>query len=146
MKNNRNKIIEGNKLIAEFMGYEYIGYSKDTTPPYGWWKKGTLLRHSNLLQFSLGRKHTDLIYHDSWDSLIPVIHKIGKIDFTEKNGLLDYLTYKFIDESRGCKIDIYSSKMDMFNAVVEFIKWYNNTDDEHIFPTEDDMYLGGNEM
>lgn len=93
------EIIEGNKLIAEFMKVsvsDYTSYEEE------------------------GRKcytENDLEYHSSWDWLMPVVEKclIGEAECNEPvliTNIYDALT----------SISITGT----FVAVVEYIKWYNN--------------------
>jgi len=123
------KIIEGNKLIAEFMEVK------------------------NVIEYELNSKHKCLIisdddgfidyveginflsYNDNWNRIMPVVEKIKKLEF-EFNTFSDYTkTEKYRNEVRiselsvdkYCRILIRNTDMldAIFNAVVEFIKWYN---------------------
>ena len=123
------KIIEGNKLIAEFMEVK------------------------NFREYELNSKHKCLIisdddgfidyveginflsYNDNWNRIMPVVEKIKKLEF-EFNTFSDYTkTEKYRNEVRiselsvdkYCRILIRNTDMldAIFNAVVEFIKWYN---------------------
>jgi hypothetical protein len=91
-----NEIIQGNKLIAEFMG----GTLDSPSAPYYYF-------------LSEGRYKTELLYHSSWDWLIPVIEKIYELDL--QRGLV--FTIKDCLAS-ACLYDTY-------NCVVEFIENYN---------------------
>ena len=123
------KIIEWNKLIAEFMEVK------------------------NFREYELNSKHKCLIisdddgfidyveginflsYNDNWNRIMPVVEKIKKLEF-EFNTFSDYTkTEKYRNEVRiselsvdkYCRILIRNTDMldAIFNAVVEFIKWYN---------------------
>ena len=123
------KIIEWNKLIAEFMEVK------------------------NVREYELNSKHKCLIisdddgfidyveginflsYNDNWNRIMPVVEKIKKLEF-EFNTFSDYTkTEKYRNEVRiselsvdkYCRILIRNTDMldAIFNAVVEFIKWYN---------------------
>ena len=123
------KIIEGNKLIAEFMEVK------------------------NFREYELNSKHKCLIisdddgfidyveginflsYNDNWNRIMPVVEKIKKLEF-EFNTFSDYTkTEKYRNEVRiselsvdkYCRILIRNTDMldAIFNAVVECIKWYN---------------------
>ena len=123
------KIIEGNKLIAEFMEVK------------------------NVREYELNSKHKCLIisdddgfidyveginflsYNDNWNRIMHVVEKIKKLEF-EFNTFSDYTkTEKYRNEVRiselsvnkYCRILIRNTDMldAIFNAVVEFIKWYN---------------------
>lgn len=60
----KEEIVEGNKLIAEFVKYDYLN---DETEEMG-----------NGLSFIPGRPMTaeDLDYHTNWNHLMPVVWKI----------------------------------------------------------------------
>lgn len=98
--------IEGNKLIAEFMGWEY-----NST---GFWEE-------TIFDF-----HKELKFHSSWDWLMPVVEKIWMI--IENRESLFYFNTEFDTEKEHT---VYSSrytgnnKEDCWLAVIEFIKWYN---------------------
>ena len=109
-----------NKLIAEFMGYEFtetptcgilIGNKftrlpkKDNKPPfevqYGW-------NYPN--------------YHKDWNLLIGVLKKIREISNT-KLTIDDYDKMKSITKY----LNPYDYEIDfIYEKVIEFIKWYNN--------------------
>lgn len=94
----KQKILEGNKLIAEFMGYVVLeaGYrSKDL--------------ERNELQID------DLKYQKSWDCLMPVVEKIEKY------------VCKYNLKERFCMgmLSILTPIEDVYKEVIEFIKWYN---------------------
>lgn len=104
------EIIEGNRLIAEFMGWTthpkhgenyVINKSKYRKVPY--WSDCSYKAMREILD-----------YYNSWDWLMPVVEKIKQleiVDFTKKKPIMNAL----ID------IDINV----LYNSVVEFIKWYN---------------------
>lgn len=106
-----NKVIENNKLIAEFMTKEPEVLKRDLN------KAGTL---------------ESMQYHSSWDWLMPVVDKIE--DFLEEHSMalfnvqieqcwceiLDNKTSDTIAQGEG------NNKLDAtYDAVVQFIKWYN---------------------
>lgn len=88
-----------NKLIAEFMGYSqpHPDYPNST---YWYREDGSIL--------------TILLYDTSWNWLMPVIEKILDISLN-----LDTMEmyYNITDSIPNFK--------NTYNAVVEFIKWYN---------------------
>ena len=91
--------IEGNKLIAEFMGGKVEQFV---------WRKYEPMGVSFAEQVHGLQAHLlhDLEYHTSWDWLMPVVEKIEKID-----------EFPFADLST----DINS----VWKAVIEFIQHYN---------------------
>lgn len=106
------EIIEGNKLIAEFMypkaKEEYASGEIDITD--GIYKKSILI-FGNI----------DLMkYNSSWDWLIPVINKI--------TAMSEYFKYKDYTSSMVSEGGIYINTKFIENTwgeVVEFIKYYN---------------------
>lgn len=109
-----DKIIEGNKLIAEFMGLKAMEVAKGMPD--------IKYEHSFTTHGFKEQTHEAmLLFHSSWDWLIPVIDKI-----TSSN---EY--YKFIDHTSSM---IYEGGIHIntkfiestWNDVVEFIKWYNS--------------------
>jgi|SRR6478609_6864985 len=95
--NNMNDIIEGNKLIAEFEGY----YTTD----------GKEWARSNK------RLVDEYKYHSSWDWLMPVVEKIWQLQNSEYSK----------EWEDFCRLKIHETIQKVYQAVVEFIKWYNNT-------------------
>ena len=127
-------MIENNKLIAEFMGYEkhpritdaLINKTKKMLVPY--WSD----RNNEVLL-------DDLAYNQSYDWLMPVVERIEntfqvgtgdlcKVYISSNNNPKDKFYYcnifgsedaQFNGESKQSKIE------SVYRAVVEFIKWYN---------------------
>ena len=100
------KTIEKNKLIAEFMGYpkhkiDFVG---------------------KRLNFENSKHNT---YHKDWNWLIEVVEKIESLGYRMeivKHICRIYLSNKetIVNSENTPKIEA------VYNAVVEFIKWYNN--------------------
>lgn len=114
------EISEGNKLIAEFIGFP-------TT------KKE--------IGFAGGREerivNRTLLYHSSWDWLMPVVEKIESFD-------CKYIDCIFKIERYQCKVyyntvymiydrsNIGTSKINsVWIAAIRFIKWYNINQPTH---------------
>ena len=100
------EIIEGNKLIAEFMGKTI--YPVRGTKEFKKWK-GTPCDY----------EYFEVKYHSSWDWLMPVCKKINEsvIGITLDGSFAPvYRMLKGLTE-----INIEATWL----AVVEFIKWYN---------------------
>lgn len=90
---------ENNKMIAEFMGYE-VKHNKCYSPKYN---DGTI---------------APMQFHKSWDWLMPVVNKIEEY-LSANVGKVGYF-----DEC------LSSNDLDIrYNAVVEFIKQYNESTD-----------------
>ena len=119
------EILEGNKLIAEFMGAKRKEYSITNREHY---------------LFRDGRKYLteNLIFHSSWDWLMPVVEKIESLPTDKENGE----EFQFSITGDGIAITQYDdgsgiiasrvnylgkSKLEFtFEVVVEFIKWHTN--------------------
>lgn len=102
---------ENNKLIAEFMEYPSNGFGKYICPVK-----------------DIPVEADELPYHTSWDWLMPVVEKIEGCDGVSDE---EVVTIEYHDciipyhqgEIRAIGAD---SKIDaVYQAVVAFIKWYN---------------------
>jgi len=103
------------KLISEFMGYrmwkpwiarvKYLDHTMISTP-YG----------------SFDKKEFARKFHSDWNWLKMVINEIGKIPYAEKDGMREYMAINWSDT----KVNIYTPIDEMYEIVVEFIKWYND--------------------
>ena len=131
------EIIEGNKLIAEFMGIKEVQSSYDS---YGqltpiWYTKNDVFK-SNVYSVpnkSFAEFLKKAKYSSSWDWLMPVVEKINKDyvfdvsrnyvriydinDYNEQDDTI-YVIYQFLCDDKKL-IDL------VWLGVVEFIKWYN---------------------
>jgi hypothetical protein len=102
------EILEGNKLIAEFMG--------------------ATIDESNNVKFILPADGIGLAgcglkacrYHTSWDWLMPVVQKIGKQMDRTILGIL-----KHFNETQS---NFWCDGIEnIWEGCVQFIKWYNQT-------------------
>ncbi len=126
-KMEEQKIIEGNKLIAEFMGAEclspktkfsYFDFGNDWSENEGIFQQKIHIRM--------------LKYHSSWDWLMPVVEKVRdkncivSIWFNRQLNTNNTTIANFED---GWKKDINISGVGIestYKSVIEFIKWHNN--------------------
>ena len=93
---------ENNKLIAEFMNYA----------------------NNRPITDSLANK----LYND-WNSLMEVVEKIERLDFKFEilSTRVDIVDNRVIDFKKRFEPIIKETKIEaVYNACVEFIKWYNN--------------------
>lgn len=108
-----NEIIEGNKLIAEFM------YPNKREPYYIEEHRYIDVKYGEYVEFDCFSVE-EMKYHSSWDWLMPVINKIVEMN----------VYYEFVDETFGMfgKDDLVNTKyiIRSFENVIEFIKWYNS--------------------
>ena len=105
-------IIEGNFLIAQFMGYDYPNRGDEC------WKVSVSDLHN---------------YNDDWRLLMPVVEKIEK-DFDEmsivvKNTRCKIYQYKdSMAEKAITDLVISETKIGaVWQSVISFITWYNQT-------------------
>ena len=88
-------IVKGNSLIAEWLGFTYFPHNMEGVTDPGW--KTTIDTHqiskfnltvdlfkpkeerSEVKRIYLGRSHNDLLYHKSYDWLMPVYKQIMEI-------------------------------------------------------------------
>ena len=95
--------IEGNKLIAEFMGgkvVDNIFVCDESTRT----KNERCLHHYNVSQ---------ALYHSSWDWLMPVVKKCKETD------PISYPYFYFKHALDTLRIEL------VWQAVVNYIEWYN---------------------
>lgn len=122
----QEEIIEGNKLIAVFIGLKEKGFGRNM---HFVDKNGKIIAMSYLLQ-----------YHTSWDWLMPVVEKIESLglEILDECNLWYFQINKqevFINMSgilnNGNKFELNkyieseTKKEAIYKAVVEFIKWFN---------------------
>lgn len=100
----KTEILEGNKLIAEFMCW-------DRTEP------------TNSTLFEQSIKHTQ--YHRSWDWLMPVVEKIGNYEISRGHCWF-WLTSDIGEEKEISNQEAVSTIEAAWLAVVDFIKSNNN--------------------
>lgn len=112
-KMTEQQIIEGNKLIAEFMGL---------------WEseKGYLYNP----QFERGFKVDELQYDLSWDWLMPVVEKIEELNYDVNILGGAWCIIKDVDPDRSEGEEIIdtsglSKHQATYKACIEFIKWHN---------------------
>lgn len=105
-------MMNDNKIIAEFMGVKptILGY-EITYEMYG---------IIDCIKDGLDEQHffleEELMFHDSWDWLMPVVEKILDLSFQDDGDAEDFYNI------RDCMPNLNHT----YKAVVEFIKTYNN--------------------
>ena len=115
------KTLENNKLIAEFLGYIDNGCSED----------GFLIHPITNYDVEI----SSLKYHEDWNWLMVVVEKIESLEIFDRMGRFNINTKNF-DENYTSFItdkdeDFIQCEGEtkikaVYNACVEFIKWYNN--------------------
>ena len=126
----QKEIIEGNKLIAQFIGLKrgwWIHQEKPLTDDKKQWCDmdgktflGTRVYYDK-----------DLKFHESWDWLMPVFEKIEQISELSPSINFGCGTTIWTDGAGTTRIEIFPETKKESNiniswkAVIEFIKWYN---------------------
>lgn len=123
----QKQILEGNNLIAEFMGYK-VRETGDTTSDsrfgVGTW----------FLYTKDGVTSDNVFFNSSWDWLMPVVEKIEKLGYHTRICFDDFGSWMQIhyglsvadtDETKAVNMNGKTKIENTFKSVVEFIKWYN---------------------
>lgn len=121
------EVLDGNVLIAEFMEYPE-GYPHITDEfGYDQTVEGYRINGEDI-------STEDLQYHSSWNSLMPVVEKISKMENVYYFSILPehssdiFLTGIPIEDLSNLfsPIEEFGSNIEMvFNTVIGFIKWQN---------------------
>ena len=119
---SNDEILQGNRLIAEFDGYEYSEESFLNNIKGVLQKDGKLSLHANLINKSFCTE-----YHSSWNWIMQIVQKI------EDKGYCVFIQNDccWMQVGRaGMKMPIITNladcKMDaIYKTVLDFIKWHN---------------------
>lgn len=127
------EIIEGNKLIARFLGYQY--YPKIGDEVFPGWRHSKA--HLKMNSSYLGRNHKDLRFDSDWNRLMRTVSKIEST-YDEFHGYFAVFISSNSCSIQGTKLNIEQKHYAYFNqcnqetkilavweAVVMFIIWYN---------------------
>jgi len=116
------EILEGNKLIAKFLGWEEKSYPTHMRSPFHgqsiWWVGNTTKTFGCIV----GEEY----FHDSWEWLMSVIQKIEELGYFV---MINKWTSVYTG-SEGEKISITSVEgntkiLNTWKACISFIEWYN---------------------
>lgn len=113
--------VENNILIAEFMGLVAISFP--TTPQLYYTKK-------SIEGFGMGEL-IELQYHKDWNYLMGVVEQINIIDDFEYSVTILSMDCEITDSkmktivSIDCQYNTDELIKSVYDACVEFIKWYN---------------------
>jgi hypothetical protein len=116
--------VEKNKLIAEFMGMVYDNHGQ----PNKYWE---LTDEQNFVSQKPYPQNKDLKFHSDWNWLMEVVEKIETLPDEkfqiEINGKwCNFFDMKTLNSVEFEKADNESKIQNCFEAVVMFIRWYNN--------------------
>lgn len=103
------------RLICDFMGYsiwkpwiarfKYFDHEMVTTP-FGCYELTDMSKK----------------FRSDWGWLHEVSNKIGKIPFDEVDGMKEWMGKEWSDS----KVNIHSTKKEVYDAIIKFINWYND--------------------
>ena len=118
-----DNIIENNKLIAEFLNWEFDDLSETFETPF---LKLVEPQAFGDEQFSCKLQDFELEFHIDWSWLMQVVNKIENMG----NDVLITSNYVQITYNEGenfINLELKGNIMleTVYNACVEFIKWYN---------------------
>ena len=117
----QEEIIKGSKLIAEYLGWQYIPFSADLKHKAGWWSKVPKTEEDRFFSKINGndgficRNHKELRFWNSLDALIPVIQKIEK----EDNAVFEL-------RQNGCTVLKWALRLKGGNGSFDLPNWSNN--------------------
>lgn len=130
---------KNNQLIAEFMGWSYIDETYEIgSKPFKAWETPYTQEKWVISGISEGWEPVntftteELLFHTSWDWLMPVVEKIesieeGKyqIDILQEGCRACVQCQTFIDNTVS-KMPEGSTKLESaYKTVIDFINWYN---------------------
>jgi len=114
---NNQEILDGNKLIAEFMKLPYIGKDMHGFSGYVFDLAVGKIKGNVLCYAST----ENMQFHSSWDWLMPVVHKCYKLQYGKgwsKSNCLQYcMSSDYFMAENAIEL--------VYKEVIEFIKWYN---------------------
>jgi hypothetical protein len=131
------EILEGNKLIAKFMGAKLNRHVNDriySENQFTWTKEAIGWIDDINMEGVTTNWINGLKYHESWDWIMPVVEKIEKnldikiiiggsdwCTIIRITSMLPYTEYEIVDECSltGKKIEA------VWLAVIKYIKWHN---------------------
>ena len=117
---NKKEILENNKLVALFMGADFLFRNGNKYDQLFWWhdKNNTTICLNNL------------DYHKNWNRLMSVVEKISKdknvldIGITFNLGCDIYFKDLEINEVPNCWTEFEETMIDcVYQSCIKFIKW-----------------------
>ena len=114
---------ETNKIIAEFIGWEYKVlpvYSDDKFLGRKNIYNTPFKKHLKNKAFTTTFSENELVFHKDWNWLMEVVEKIYQTNLYYDK----YIDFNSSMFSSG-KIELSTNKEAVYNDCLEFIKWYN---------------------
>ena len=104
------KTIENNKIIAEFMNLNLYK---------SFWYKSNIATEKQIC------KENNLKFHSDWNWLMEVVEKIESLGYRIE--IVKHICRIYLSNKETIIISENTPKIEaVYNACVEFIKWYNN--------------------
>ena len=104
------KNFENNKLIAEFINLNLYK---------SFWHKSNIATEKQIC------KENNLQFHSDWNWLMEVVEKIESLGYRIE--IVKHICRIYLSNKETIIISENTPKIEaVYNAVVEFIKWYNN--------------------
>lgn len=122
------KTIEKNKLLAEFMEFKQCkGIRSESGKYFDYWAKENFscIEEQEIQiesEWGFGLVEQDLLFaeqlkfHRDWNWLMQVVEKIDSLGYSKE---------LFKEQSKVCALPISTKIESVYNACVEFVKWYN---------------------
>lgn len=115
----KQEIIEGNKLIAKFMGGTFSNYANNT--------KGWII--PNLTKNGVDGDENNLKFHSDWNWLMSVVEKIEQdgepIEIIGNKSKTHYFTHSYSPVNKYFKTEGATKIESVYKSVIEFIKYHN---------------------
>jgi hypothetical protein len=125
----QEEIIEGNKIIGEFVGLEITSIKSNeyqyATRKLSPWRVATIKLGKTQEDYTNSANFWtfDIKFHSSWDWIIPVLKKCHQEELNKGWHKIDCLSHTL--EIKDLLSD--DAIFYIWKEVIEFIKWYNET-------------------
>ena len=134
----RKEIIDGNKIIADFLGYEYVPFNNGLGIKPGWWNPKTpqILKRNLRVpekvsdEFYLGRSANDLKFHSDWNKFMRACKKWDRLNESpipiagRKSLRSVEREYVVLCECLDNTVTLYDI-LSAFEPLVKCVSWYN---------------------
>ena len=107
---------EKNRMIAKFMGFKDLGNLVGGSPRVEKHVRG--ITYQSYL-------YSELKYHSSWEWLMPVIENIESLSFNVEQSLGSCTIHPCVEKEPVFESYEKTRFEATYNAVCEFIEWYN---------------------